>query len=332
MTSFQERFCNTHSDLYSIEPNIDSFQPKRNLYNAKFVATGVTHQFVYYGSGYVGNLFVDGENLEDNKQTSIGAVTSDHYWYYDNTKDALYFYNSQGNPTSHVFDAGEDWEDYKARVCNEMASRIISFIDRPIYKRKGTGEQGAELRDYDWCLIYSNASLAVAEIIRGFDPERADQIESRIIDPVEKIGLLDRLKSGEYKLWNEITLSERSGAISEVSVNASTTGTIIDTRGRPSGAVWDSIRVEIAVGGTITRNSDNDTVKYSVYVKGEKGLGTEIVIDTELINCDYQSLAYGMTCRFSPGTYNTGDQWAIEVSSDQVDKPRGVRSAQMIRT
>lgn len=331
MSTFTERFCNTTSDLYSIEPNIDSFQPKRDLYNGSFV-TDSGNRFAFHGSGYVGNLFIDGENAEDTKQSSKTDVDTNKYWYYDATKDVLYVFLTDGSPTSHTFSAGEDWDDYKARVCNEMATRIVSFIDRPVFKRKGTGEQGPELRDYDWILIYSNASLAVAEIIRGFEPERADQIESRIIDPVDRIGLLDRLKSGEYKLWNEVTLSERSGAISEVAVSSSSTGTVIDTRGRPSGAVWDSIRVEISTGGTISRNADNNTVKYSVYVKGSKGLGTEQVIDAELINCDYQALAYGMTIRWSPGTYTTSDQWAIECSSDQVDKPSGVRSVQMIRT
>ena len=81
------------------------------------------------------------------------------------------------------------------------------FLNRPLYKRTGTGEQGAIGRDWDWILIYSNAALTVAEIIRSFDPERADTIEQRIIDRENGMGLLDRLKSGSYKLWSEISQS-----------------------------------------------------------------------------------------------------------------------------
>ena len=64
----------------------------------------------------------------------------------------------------------------------------------------------------------------------------------------------------------------------------------------------------------------------------QHGLGTELAVENEEINLDYQTLAYGIQVRFSPGSYNTNDQFAIELSSDAVDRPAGLRVAQMIRS
>tara|TARA_Y100000004_G_C8931674_1_gene420249 strand:- start:490 stop:1494 length:1005 start_codon:yes stop_codon:yes gene_type:complete len=334
MSSFYTKFCNVESDFYQIESQIDNFQPKRELYNGAFVVDSGS-RYILKGSGYVENLYVDGEDLGTNKQTQISDVDSDLKWFYQSSTDSLYLYLSADNPTARLIQAGEDWDDYKTRIANEKADLIYSFLNRPLYKRTGTGEQGTIARDWDYILIHSNAALAVAEIIRPFDPERADSIESRIIDRENGNGLLDRLKSGEYKLWSEISQSEREARVMEVAVNASSTGTIIDTRGRAAGVRWDSVKCIITQGGTITRGSENSggsAVTYSVYIKGEYGLGTEIAVENEEINLDYQTLAYGIQIRFSPGTYTTNDQYAIELSSDAVDRPAGLRVAQMIRS
>jgi hypothetical protein len=121
----------------------------------------------------------------------------------------------------------------------------------------------------------------------------------------------------------------------EVAINSSSTGTIIDTRGRASGIIWDSIKVIITNGGTVTRgtaNSGGSAVTYSVYTKGEYGIGTELTLEDEEINMDYQTCAYGVRIRWSPGSYTLNDQFALEISSDAVDRPSGLRVVQMIRT
>ena len=334
MSTYTVKFCNATTDLYQIDSRIDAFQPKRELYNGSFVVDSGS-RYIFKGSGYVQNLYVDGQDLESLKQTQSSDVSSDLKWWYDLETDSTFLYLTAQNPTARIIEAGEDWEDYKNRLCNEKADQIYSYLNRPLYKRTGTGEQGAAARDWDWILIHSNAALTVAEIIRAVDPERAESIENRIIDRENGTGLLDRLKRGEYKLSSEITQSERESRILEVAVSSSSTGTIVDTRGRAAGVIWDSVKVVLANGGTVARgtaNSGGSAVTYSVYIKGEFGLGTEIAVETEEINLDYQTCAYGVMLRWGPGTFTTNDEYAIELSSDAVDRPSGLRMAQMIRT
>tara|TARA_R110002020_G_scaffold204521_3_gene408607 strand:+ start:64 stop:1068 length:1005 start_codon:yes stop_codon:yes gene_type:complete len=334
MSTFYSKFCNITTDLYQIESQIDNFQPKRELYNGSFVVDSGS-RYVFKGSGYVQNLYVDGQDLESLKQTQSSDVSGDLKWWYEAETDSTFLYLSADNPTARIIQAGEDWEDYKNSVANQQADRMHGYLNRPLYKRTGTGEQGATGRDWDWILIYSNAALTVAEIVRSFDPERADAIEQRIIDRENGMGLLDRLKSGQYKLWSEISQSEREARILEVAVASASTGTIIDTRGRAAGVAWDSVKCIITNGGSVARgtaNSGGSAVTYSVYIKGEYGLGTELAVEDEEINLDYQTCAYGISIRFSPGTYTLNDEFALEISSDAVDRPSGLRVAQMIRT
>ena len=324
MSTRLEAFCNITTDLQGIEPSIDSFDRKRLVQN--FVSH-TTNVYVAHDSGYVDLAYVDGK--EQSMQSSVSDVDGADKAFYDSSADALYIYNSL-DPNNLTVEGAEDWATVKQRVVNEQADRIRSYINRPIFERLKTEDQGAASRTYDFVLINANAALAVAELMRPIDFQRAQDIEERYISP-DSDGMLDRLKRGDYALWHEATYEKNEGRVVPVSLNTNTTGYIADTKVYGLPAVdFDDVRVKISNGGTFTSGSANTTVKYSVFTKNDDGLATNQVMTDEEINGSYQALAYNIYIRFSEGVYTTNDEWQIIVQGEP-EEHGTVKSEQISR-
>jgi len=332
MASKFEAFCNNTTDLSAIYSGIDSMDRKTVL-PPNWVASGTSNLYYLHGSGSSGNvLFKDGKDLGAEQGSE---PSSDNTWRFVEADDRLEFFLASSSASalnSAVFEIGQDWDSLKTTVCKEMADRIRSYMNRPILKRKNSTYQGASERNYDWVVIRCNAALAVADLIRSSNPEQAEDIESRILNEAGT-GLLDRLKRGEYNLWNETTWPKEKGVITTISQDASSTGYIEDIKldGRPT-TYYDDVRAVISSGGggTFTVGTANTTVKYDVYIANDDGLKQQKVVDAELINGSYQSLAYGAFLRWSPGIFVAGDEFSILFQSDEV--PIGtVKSGQIYR-
>ena len=329
MASKFEAFCNNTTDLSAIYSGIDSMDRKTVL-PPNWVASGTSNLYYLHGSGSSGNvLFKDGKDLGSEQGSE---PSSDNTWRFVEADDRLEFFLASSSASalnSAVFEIGQDWDSLKTTVCKEMADRIRSYMNRPILKRKNSTYQGAAERDYDWVVVRCNAALAVADLIRSMDPERADEIESRILND-DGTGLLDRLKRGEYSLWNETTWSKEKGVITYINYNASSTGYIEDIKidGPPS-TFYDDIRVVISTAGTFSVGSTS-TVKYDVYVANDDGLKKEKVVDAEVMNGSYQAFAYNAYVRFAPGVYTVNDEFSVVFQSDEV--PIGtIKSGQVYR-
>lgn len=323
MSSFQDTYCNTTTDLQLVEANINDFDRKRLLEGLVVHASNVDKK---ENSGFVDQAFRDGENLGAAEATLV-AVDADKEWFYDSAIDTFYIYNTNDADT-YLFTSGPDWEDFKTRIAAEKAEQIRSFLNRPIFSRKGTGQQSAQLRDYDWIIYYSNAALTVADLISDIEPDRAEALRNSIIDRSGEtdppMGLLDRLKRGEYKLWNEPTQATAHGIIYEKALDASTTGTIIDTLGEASGVTYDEVVVKIVTGGTIAPETPNSTVSYKVLVKDDTGYANTEAVSETVIDNGFQGLAYGLLIRFAPGVYVANDSWIVRVSSLPEENPSGI--------
>ena len=317
MASRHEAFCNNTTDLQAILSTLDSYDRKRVL-APNWVDEGTSNLFQLNNSGFVSVLFKDGQDLGTEAPSKPAG---DNGWRYQEATDNLQFYLASSSTTalnSLVFEGGQDWDDLKTTTTKEQADRIRSYINRPIYKRKKDTAQGASERDYDWVLVRCNAALAVADLIRSMDPEKADEIEDRITN-LDGTGLLDRLKRKEYVLWNECSWRSEGGVITDVSVNASTTGVIEDLKlnTRPS-VDWDDVRVTIETGGTFVAGTTSPCY-YNVFVKdGSTGLKMRKIVSNGQINGDYQTLAYGAQVRFSEGVYTASDEWSVIFQSDEI--------------
>jgi hypothetical protein len=323
MATRLESFCNATTDLQGIESNIDSYDRKRLIQNFQTHSGSV---YVAFNVGYISQAYSEGKELT--MCSSLGDVNAADEAYFDSDKDALYVYSAV-DPDNLVYEGAEDWATVKTRVVNEQADHIRSYINRPIFKRTKAEDQGAASRDYDFVLINANAGLACAALISSQDPDKAIEIYERYISP-DGDGMLDLLKQGAYALWHEATNELNEGRVVPVAVNGSSTGYIADTKinGLPN-VDYDDVRVKITTAGTFSASSSS-SVKYSVYTKNSDGLAMNTVVDDEVINGDYQPMAYNVYIRFSEGVFTLNDEYSIIVVG-MPEEHGEVRSGQIMR-
>jgi len=321
MSTVETAYSNTTTDLIAVVPDLDVYDQKKLLTNwAVF-----TSNKYYTQSGFVSQLYMNGNELGA-AQSNLAALTENNEWFYDSGPDITYVYNSSNSPNEDRMEAGVDWETLKTRINNETAERIRSFLPFPVISRKGVGTQSASTRNYDWIIIKSNATLTCASLVRPLNQELADELEKRIIDAETGLGLLDQLVAGKYRLWNQ---GERQKQLRVISANGSTTGDIVDVRGKPT-VDWDLIKIKINATGTFTAGTKNTTVKFDSYVGDDTSLKISQVASAEIIDGSFQSVGHGMYVRFSNGVYNsTSDEWELEVSSMQ-DNPK-IKTARLWR-
>jgi hypothetical protein len=323
--SYQTAFCNNTTDLQAVVSDIDKFD-RKNVLPSNWVASGTSNLYWLFNTGNVSMLYADG--VEQAKDTS--QPTANNNFYYDAARDLLHYFLASSSTTalnSKVFESGQDWDGLKTTVCKEQADRMRSYLDRPIYKRGNANYQGASDRDYDFIVVRINSILACADLIRSYDPERAEIIEEMALG---EDGMLTKLKRREYVMWNETSFRSESGIISEISINASSTGYIEDVKMHgPPATDYDEVRVVISTAGTFAPGTTSG-VKYDVYTKNDNGLRMQKVVDGETVNGDYQSLAYGAMVRFQAGVYTLNDEWSVTFQSDGI--PIGsVKSGQIYR-
>ena len=323
--SYQEAFCNSTTDLQACVSDIDRYDRKRVLMS-NFITTDTSNLYQLMNTGHVEQLYRDGIEM-----TAVtDSPNADNEYNYSSSTDSFQFFLSSSSVNalnSSVFEAGEDWNTLKTKVINEQADHIRSFLNRPIYKRGNANYQGAADRPYDFIVIRCNALLACADLVRSQDPEKADELEERVLG---EDGLLVKLKRRDYVMWNETSFRSESGVIREISVNGSTTGYIEDIKmfGPPS-TDYDEVRVVISTAGTFSPGTAS-TVKYDVFTKDDTGLRRHKSVDAEVMNGDYQPLAYGALIRFQAGVYTVNDEWSITFQSDEVQMGT-VRSGQIYR-
>jgi len=313
--SYLTAFCNSTTDLQACVSDIDKYDRKRVL-PPNWVESGVTSLYYLFNTGYVGQLYKDGA-----EQTSVSDTpNANNEFEWDSNADRLQFFMgglSTSAMNSTVFEAGQDWTTLKNTTCKEQASFIRSFLnDRAIYKRGNSNYQGAEDRDYDFVIIKSNAILACADLIRSYDTEKAEELYELAMG---ENGLLTRIKRGDFALWHETTKASQGGSptISEISINANTTGYIEDIKlaAGPVHTSYDQVVVEIQTGGTFALGTASP-VYYNVYTKDSTGLKMHKIVDNEQVIGDYQSLAYGAQVRMQAGFYTASDQWLITFQND----------------
>lgn len=322
--SYLTAFCNTSTDLQAIVSDIDKYDRKRVLMSSW--TNPSTNIYRLHNCGYVENLYKDGVELTKVSDTP----NADNEFKYTESSDYVDVFLASSSVSafnSSVIEAGQDWEDLKTRVTKEQADYMRSYLNRPIYKRSNSNYQGASGRPYDFVVIRCNALLTCVDLIRSQDPERAAELEELVLG---EDGLLTRLKRKELVMSNEVSYRSESGVISEISVDSNTTGYIEDIKMHtPPSVDYDEVRVVISTAGTFALGSAS-SVKYDVFIKNDDGLRMHKIVDAEVINGDYQPLAYGAQIRFQAGVYTLNDEWSITFQSDSI--PIGtVKSGQLYR-
>ena len=324
MSTYEESYSNTTTDLEYFVPDIQAFDRKIVITNWQTYASNI---YLAGSTGTMDEVFRDNVNL-GSAESALSDLTEDGEWFYDSTNDNLYLYSSSNPITNHTIEGGRSFSTLKTLAVARGAEFIRQYINRPIHKRAGVGTQGISGESYDDGIIKSNSALACADIVRPYDPDRADYLQNLAYN-AENNGMLDKIKSGEVSLWHDKTMRHNQGIVRRKSVNSNTTANIIDVRGQATAD--DLILVKITSGGTFTKGTANTSITYSVFTGDDTGLQVKEVLSNEIIDGDFQTCAHGLKIQFSTGVLTTNDEWEIECSGTTPEAGSPVKSITLER-
>ena len=78
--------------------------------------------------GLVTQLFANGENLGAG-QSSVSDVNANGRWYYDDSNDAVYYYNDTTNPHALLIESGDDWDTLRTRyISTALPSMCLEYF------------------------------------------------------------------------------------------------------------------------------------------------------------------------------------------------------------
>ena len=312
MSTFQDTYCNTTTDLHYIEPYLGEYDGKKVL-ASNFTTTDTSNLYQLNNTGFIDQLYKDGEEMASVTDTP----NEDNEYKYTSSTDSLQFFlsgSSVSTLNSSVFEASRDWASLKTEAVNRASDFVRSFLPFPIYPNKGVGTMDASSFNFPEIVVRCTSIMAVESLIRPYDVEKANQIKSQAMND-EGTGLLDMLRKGEITLYQSEDESKHKGILRSVSVNTNTTGGIVDIKGRSS-YPWDVIKILVTNGGSFTAGVENTDVKFSTFIGNENGLKLERMVNEELIDGYWQLVGHNMYIRWATGTYNTNDEYELEVSGE----------------
>ena len=177
-------------------------------------------------------------------------------------------------------------------------------------------------------LILSAAAIAVALMVRPFDSDLADEIESKYNSEGDPPGMLQLVREGYIKLHHEMSADRAQGNIVPVNINGSTTGSIVDIDGHPTHT--DILRIEIITGGTLAYGSAS-SIKYKVLAKDDTGMQMTEIVSNETITGGYDTLGFGCRFKASQGVFTAGDYWLIDLVAGIPETQNPIRTTKARR-
>ena len=303
MSDFQ--YCET-DDLRFICPEIDQFDSKTIL-SSNWVASGTSHLFNLYDAGSIDQLYLNGEEM-----TSVSdAPNANDEYRYTAATDVLELFQQGGSANtlnSSILESGTDFSTHTSNVIKRASDMVRSMAGVPIYKQKDSAMANA----FPEIIVINTAALACYYLIAPYDLDKANELKARVTND-EGTGDLDKVRKGEYVLEQDETQQKQAGVIREISLNANTTGSIIDVKGRPFS--WDRLKIIITSGGTLAYGSSS-SITYDVYSGDDNGLKLVKDVDGETLTGNWDVASNGMEILFSEGVYTTSDQWELECNPE----------------
>lgn len=303
MSEFQ--YCEA-DDLRFIVPEIDQYDSKRIL-SSNWVASATSHLFYLYDSGTVDQLFLDGQEM------TLVADTPDanNEYRYTAATDLLELYQQGGSHTtlnSSIVESGTDFSTHISNSIKRASDMVRSMAGVSIYKQKDS----AMANTFAEIIVINTAALACYYLIAPYDLAKANELKARVTND-EGTGDLDKVRRGEYVLEQDETSQKQAGIVREISLNANTTGRILDVKGRPYS--WDRLKIVITNGGTLTYGSAS-SITYDVFSGDDSGLKIVKDVDGETLTGNWDVASNGMEVLFSEGVYTTSDQWELECNPE----------------
>ena len=287
-------------DLLDVLPNVSGYDLKARIIN--WETTGTSNRYRARNSGLVTQLFADGRDL-GSSESGENDVTSTHKWYYDSNEDTVYYYNEGSSPNDLMMEAGDDWTNIKQRFRRKASRFVESMLDSRMAREVTKDREG----NYPEVIVRVTALKSVMFLLQANDPT------SELIDPFkdEFDELIEGLRSGSIVLTTEASGDSSKGIIR--AINDSGGLKLIELAGNYSGAGYDLVKVKITGAGVL------GTARYSVWTKDSDNLKSNLSVDNEIIDGDFQTLGCGIYARFGGSTdaseATLNNEWEVEVKS-----------------
>lgn len=310
MSTYLENYC-TIEDIQLVAPFVFDYDRKRVISN--WVSHSGSGASTIYKAGSVGKFTqLYSNDIELTSVSDVSSIDADGKFFFDEDADLVYYRpTSTNNPNfDESVAAGRDNKTLFTEFISRSSDFVRSYINKPIYKNKGVGTGDSLGRDFPEVIVRSTALLSASLAIMAYDREKGEELQDIAYNPIKNNGLLDLIRKGVISLDQDE--DGRDKIVKEVSINGSTTGSIIDTFGFPKTA-FDRIKVIISTAGTFTAGSTS-TVKYKSFVGSDAGLKLNLVEDGKIIDGALQHIGHGVYIRFSTGVYTLDDEWEVEVS------------------
>ena len=311
-------YC-THRDVKDVFPNMDEFDNKTPLYGWVEVTS---NKYASHNSGLVTQLFSNGEDLGP-AQSAHTDLNVEGEWFYNSAEDVLYYYTAS-TPADKLVEAGEEFADMISQYLGDASRFLDSRLDPNLPREQLKDKSG----NFDYLIIRTTGLLAAAFLIKSHEP--TSEVGIAFMEEAELN--ITNMNEGKAALSYQTTADTSKGIVRDVTY---TSGSIrpVDTRGRARGVDYDLVKVSIesGEGGVL------GTARYTVTVKDSTKLKNNVLIDSEVITGDFQSLAYGLEIRFAGSADDSvataGDEWEIEVggAGEEQELPGNVRSIQLTR-
>ena len=298
------------SDLTKYFNRVNDFDSKVQIFPT--LTSGNLHLF--RDSGYVTQLFVNGEELAAAQSTS-GAVDTNGEWFYASATNQVEYYNSNYSSTTineQVFELGVDFISFLEQALVDASLELHNYLDMrystPLQKIKQTDIDTASVsiaEEYDPIIIKAVCYIATANLIRAKEgaSEEADYYMN-LVTNLERTGLIDKLNDGIYKLSHEVDGNDKKGSIRHRSVAG--TMDLVELAGEYQGELYDLLKVEIEATGAY------GTATFKVhYLSNDQLFGA--VSSAEKITGGLQHIHNGIFGRFQGASATDGDIWEIEV-------------------
>tara|TARA_R110002020_G_scaffold168120_3_gene356824 strand:- start:546 stop:1529 length:984 start_codon:yes stop_codon:yes gene_type:complete len=305
----------TISDLNKYFNRVSDFDSKVQIFPT--LTSGNLHLF--RDSGYVSQLFVNGEELAVAQSTS-GDVDSNGEWFYASGTNQVEYYNSNYSSTTineQVFEAGVDFTDFLTQALVDASLELHNYIDArystPIEKSKQidlSTTPASVAEEYDAIIIKAVCYIATSNLIRAKEgaSEEADYYYSLVTNS-ERTGIIDKLNDGIFKLSNEIDANDKKGKILYRSVQS--TMDLVELEGEYQGEKYDLLKVEIDTGGAY------GTATFTVsYFSNDRLFGS--TSGAEVITGGLQHIHNGIYGRFQGADAHADSVWNIEVYGSHV--------------
>ena len=290
-------YC-THRDVKDVFPQVDEFDVKVPIYGWTEVST---NKYAAHNSGLVTQLFADGEDLGP-AQSAHTDLNVEGEWFYNSAEDVCYYY-STSTPLDKLMESGEEFSTLISRIMLNASRYVDSRIDANLPRDQFKDKEG----NFDYMIIRTTALCAAYFLVNAQDP--ANTLKDDLLEEVNFN--IEQFNSGNSRLSGNVSGDSSKGIVREVLAPQNSNGLhIVDTRGRYSG-IYDLIKIIVTTGGVI------GTSKFDVYAKGSNNLKAEKIVDSEIINGQYQSVGGGLQIRFSGKNSSSqataNDEWELEV-------------------